>query len=174
MARGHYGKLPPTAQTTPGRDTGPAAPDGTTTSGYSRSDVRIAARGVQRIDDHDLPHLLADDLDEPNETDQSWSASASSGVQPQSPTPSLTIGRPGNHRPQRVTPTSISEGAAATEATVTATLSAARAADTVVNITLGGTATDPADYTATSPIRPSPSPRVIPAPDGTLTITPVR
>ena len=55
---------------------------------------------------------------------------------------------------------------------MTATLSEARAADTVVDLTLGGTAADPADYTATSPASIT-IPKGQTNADGTLTITPV-
>ena len=48
-----------------------------------------------------------------------------------------------------VSPDTLGEDAGATEATVTATLTAALATDTVVSLTLGGTATSTTDYTAT-------------------------
>ena len=55
---------------------------------------------------------------------------------------------------------------------MTATLSEARAADTVVNITLGGTASDPADYSASS-LASITIPKGETSADGTLTVTPV-
>ena len=51
-------------------------------------------------------------------------------------------------------------------------MSEARATDTVVSLTLGGTATDPADYTATS-LASITIPKGQTSADGTLTITPV-
>ena len=90
-------------------------------------------------------HAYHDDVDEGNETifleGTAPGAVVSDAV--------ITIGDPESIT-LSVDPGSIAEDAAATEVTVTATLSEARAADTVVNLTLGGTATDPADYTATS------------------------
>ena len=71
-----------------------------------------------------------------------------------------------------VDPSSISEGASATEVTVTATLSETRAADTSVSITLGGTTADPADYTATS-LASITIPKGQTSANGTLTINPV-
>ena len=83
----------------------------------------------------------------------------------------VTIGNPESIT-LSVSPDSISEGDGATVATVTATLSEARAADTTVDLTLGGTATDPADYTATS-LASITIPKGQTSADGTLTITPV-
>ena len=54
----------------------------------------------------------------------------------------VTIGNPESIA-LSVSPDTIAEYDGATEVTVTATLSEARAADTLVNLTLGGTATDP-------------------------------
>ena len=83
----------------------------------------------------------------------------------------VTIGQPETIA-LSVAPSSISEDANATEVTVTATLSAARDADTVVNLTLGGTAADPADYTATS-LASITIPKGQTSGSGKLTITPV-
>ena len=69
-------------------------------------------------------------------------------------------------------PDTIGEDAGATEATVTATLNAALAADTVVVLTLGGTAAAPADYSATS-LASITIPKGQTSAEGTLTITPV-
>ena len=71
-----------------------------------------------------------------------------------------------------VSPDTIAENGGATEVTVTATLSQARAADTLVDLTLGGTATDPADYTA-SELASITIPKGQTSANGTLTITPV-
>ena len=71
-----------------------------------------------------------------------------------------------------VSPDTIAEDAGATQATVTATLTAALAADTVVILTLGGTAAAPADYSATS-LASVTIPRGQTSAEGTLTITPV-
>ena len=83
----------------------------------------------------------------------------------------LTIGDPETIT-LSVSPTTIAEDAGATEVTVTATLSAARATDTVVDLTLGGTAADPADYSATG-LTSITIPKGQTSADGTLTITPV-
>ena len=83
----------------------------------------------------------------------------------------VTIGQPESIA-LSVSPDSIAESDAATEVTVTATISGARAADTVVNLTLGGTAANPADYTA-SDLASSTVPKGETTADGTLTITPV-
>ena len=69
-------------------------------------------------------------------------------------------------------PDTIGEDAGATEATVTATLNAALATDTVVILALGGTAAAPADYTATALASVTISKGETSA-EGTLTITPV-
>ena len=83
----------------------------------------------------------------------------------------VTIGNPESIT-LSVNPDTIAENGGDTEVTVTATLSEARAADTVVNLTLGGTATDPADYTSTS-LASITIPKGETTTDGTLTITPV-
>ena len=69
-------------------------------------------------------------------------------------------------------PDAIGEDAGATEATVSATLNAALDTDTVVNLTLGGTASAPADYTATA-LASITIPKGETSAEGTLTITPV-
>ena len=83
----------------------------------------------------------------------------------------ITIGEPEDIT-LSVSPDSIAESDAATEVTVTATMGAARPADTVVNITLGGTADDPADYTATA-LGSITIPANQTSGSGKLTITPV-
>ena len=83
----------------------------------------------------------------------------------------VTIGQPESIT-LSVSPDTIAENTDATEVTVTATMSAARAADTVVNLTLGGSAADPADYTATN-LTSITIPKGETTADGTLTITPV-
>ena len=83
----------------------------------------------------------------------------------------VTIGEPESIT-LSVDPGSISEGAGATDVTVTATLSAARDTSTVVNLTLGGTATNPADYSA-SALASITIPKGQTTAAGTLTITPV-
>ena len=83
----------------------------------------------------------------------------------------VTIGEPESIA-LSVSPASISEGDSATEVTVTATISEARAAYTLVTLTLGGTAVDPADYTA-SELASITIPKDQTSANGTLTITPV-
>ena len=83
----------------------------------------------------------------------------------------LTIGDPETIT-LSVSPDTIAENAGATDVTVTATMSAARATDTVVDLTLGGTAADPADYTATS-LESITIPKGDTTGTATLTITPV-
>ena len=83
----------------------------------------------------------------------------------------VTIGSPESIA-LSVNPDTISEGAGATEVTVTATLSGSRAADTLVNLALGGTADNPADYTATT-LASITIPKGDLSADGTLTITPI-
>ena len=111
-------------------------------------------------------HICSDDLDEPNET-----ILYTANVPDATVTPAvLTIGDPETIT-LSVSPGNIAEEAGATEATVTATLSEARATDTLVNLTLGGTAEAPADYTATS-LASITIPKGQTSADGTLTITP--
>ena len=112
-------------------------------------------------------HICADELDEPNET-IIYTATASGATFTEAV---LTIGDPETIT-LSVSPDTIAEDAGATDVTVTATMSAARAADTVVDLTLGGTAADPADYTATS-LASITIPKGDTSADGTLTITPV-
>ena len=83
----------------------------------------------------------------------------------------VTIGQPESIT-LSVNPDTIVENAGATDVTVTATMSAARDTDTTVNITLGGTAEAPADYTA-SELASITIPKGQTTADGTLTITPV-
>ena len=83
----------------------------------------------------------------------------------------LTIGDPETIT-LSVSPDAIAEDAGATDVTVTATMSAARETSTTVNITLGGTAANPADYTATS-LTSITIPKGQTTANGTLTITPV-
>ena len=83
----------------------------------------------------------------------------------------VTIGNPESIA-LSVAPDTIAENGGAADVTVTATLSEARQTDTVVNLTLGGTAADPADYTATS-LASITIPKGDASADGTVTITPV-
>ena len=130
------------------------------------SDVRIAP-GETSASTTVTYHICADDLDEPNET-IAYTATAPGATFTEAV---LTIGDPETIT-LSASPDTIAEDAGATEVTVTATLSAARAADTAVDLTLGGTATDPADYTATS-LASITIPKGDTSADGTLTITPV-
>ena len=111
--------------------------------------------------------VVDDKEDEPNETvilsGTASGATVSDAV--------VTIGQP-ESIVLSVRPDTIAEYGGATEVTVTATLSAARAADTVVDLTLGGTASDPGDYTATA-LASITIPKGERSADGTLTITPV-
>ena len=108
-----------------------------------------------------------DDEDEGNETvilsGTSPGATVSDAV--------VTIGQPESIT-LSVSPDSILEDAGDTQVMVTATMSAARDTDTTVNLTLGGTAAEPADYTATSPASIT-IPKGQTTADGTLKITPV-
>ena len=72
-----------------------------------------------------------------------------------------------------VAPTTIAEDAGATSVTVTAMLSGARDTATAVTLDLAGSATDPADYAATSPLPAVTIPRGQTRADATLTVTPV-
>ena len=138
-------KPPPAAPTLHSREVDPATRS-RNSDYYMRvlpSDVRIAP-GETSASTTVTYHICSDDLDEPNET-ISYTANVSHATFTEAV---LTIGDPETIT-LSVSPDTIAEDAGATEATVTATLSAARATDTVVNLTLGGTATDPADYTAT-------------------------
>ena len=130
------------------------------------TDVRIAP-GESSASTTVTYHICSDDLDESNET------IAYTAVVPGSTVTQaiLTIGDPETIT-LSASPKTVGEDAGATEATVTATLSAAREADTVVNLTLGGTATDTTDYTTTSPTSIT-IPKGETSADATLTITPV-
>ena len=112
-------------------------------------------------------HICADELDDPNET-IAWSATSPGATFTEAV---LTIGEPETIA-LSASPETVAEDAGATEVTVTATLSAARTVDTVVNLTLGGTAADPADYTA-SELASITIPKGQTSAEGTLTITPV-
>ena len=111
--------------------------------------------------------VVADGVDEGNETvivsGTAPGATVSDAV--------VTIGNPESIA-LSVRPNVIAEDGGGAEVTVTATMSEARAADTVVNLTLGGTAASPADYTATS-LASVTIPKGQTSADGTLTITPV-
>ena len=133
----------------------------------SPSDVRIAP-GETSASTTMAYHICADDLDELNETIV-WTANVSGATVTQQAV--LTIGEPETIT-LSASPTAVDEDAGATEATVTATMSAARAVDTVVNLTLGGTASNSADYTASGPAIIT-IPRGQTTADATLTITPV-
>ena len=111
--------------------------------------------------------VIDDKEDEPNETVILSGASPGAVVSDAV----VTIGEP-EAIALSVSPDTIAEDADATDVTVTATISEKRATDTVVNITLGGTATDPADYTATT-LNSITIPKGETTADGTLTITPV-
>ena len=130
------------------------------------SDVRIAP-GESSASTTVTFHICADELDEPNET-IAYTATAPGATFTEAV---LTIGDPETIT-LSASPTTVAEDAGATDVTVTATLSAARATDTVVALTLGGTAADPADYSATSLASIS-IPKGETTADGTLTITPV-
>ena len=130
------------------------------------SDVRIAP-GETSASTTVTYHICADELDEPNET-IAYTATSPGATFTEAV---LTIGDPETIT-LSASPDTIAEDAGATEVTVTATLSAARATDTAVDLTLGGTATDPADYTATS-LASITIPKGDTSADGTLTITPV-
>ena len=130
------------------------------------TDVRIAP-GESSASTTVTYNICSDELDDPNET-IIWTATASHATFNEAV---LTIGDPETIT-LSVSPDTIAENAGAAEVTVTATMSAARVADTVVNLTLGGTATDTADYTATS-LASITIPKGQTSADGTLTITPV-
>ena len=111
--------------------------------------------------------VIDDDVDEGNETivlaGTAPGATVSDAV--------ITIGNPESIA-LSVSPDTIAENAAATDVTVTAKLNEARNADTVVDLTLGGTAEDPADYTASS-LASITIPQGQTSAGGTLTVTPV-
>ena len=130
------------------------------------TDVRIAP-GESSASTTVTLHICADDLDEPNET-ISYTATAPGATFTEAV---LTIGDPETIT-LSASPDTIAEDAGATETTVTATMSAARATDTVVDLTLAGTAADPADYTVTS-LTSITIPKGQTTANGTLTITPV-
>ena len=130
------------------------------------SDVRIAP-GESSASTTVTYRICSDDLDEPNETISYTAVVPGATVTPAV----LTIGDP-EAITLSVSPGAIAEDAGATEVTVTATMSAARGTDTVVSITLGGTATDPTDYTATT-LSSITIPKGDASADGTVTITPV-
>ena len=130
------------------------------------SDVRIAP-GQSSASTTMTFHICADELDDPNET-IAWSATSPGATFTAAV---LTIGEPETVA-LSLSPETVAEDAGATEVTVTATLSAARPTDTVVNLTLGGSAANPADYTATT-LSSITIPRGQTSATGTLTITPV-
>ena len=130
------------------------------------TDVRIAP-GESSASTTVTFHICSDDLDEPNETIP-YTATAPGATFTEAV---LTIGDPETIT-LSVSPDTIAEDAGATETTVTATMSAARATDTVVDLTLGGTALDPADYTATG-LASITIPANSTSGTATLTITPI-
>ena len=130
------------------------------------SDVRIAP-GESSASTSMTFHICSDDLDDPNETIV-WSADVPGATVTDAV---LTIGEPETIA-LSVSPDTITEDAGATEVTVTATMSAARPTDTVVDLTLGGAAANPADYTATT-LNSITIPKGQTNATGTLTITPV-
>ena len=130
------------------------------------SDLRIAP-GESSASTTITFHICADDLDEPNETIV-WSATVAGATVTDAV---LTIGDP-EAITLSASPDTIAENAGATDVTVTATLSEARTVDTVVDLSLGGTADAPADYTATA-LSSVTIPKGETTASGKLTITPI-
>ncbi|MYD64374.1 MAG: hypothetical protein F4X26_00005, partial [Chloroflexi bacterium] len=112
--------------------------------------------------------VVADGIDEGNESvilsGTAGGATVSDAV--------VTIGEPENIA-LSVAPSTIAEDAGATQVTVTATLDKARDTATAVTLSLAGTAADPADYAATSPLPSITIPKGQTSADATLTVTPV-
>ena len=123
---------------------GGTATDGTDYTLWTLPDVRIAPG--ETIASVTLTFTVNSDNDDEGNESVILSGSASGATVSDAV---VTIGNP-EKITLGVNPDTISEGVAAADVAVTATLSETRDADTSVNITLGGTASDPADYFATS------------------------